>query len=261
LANKGSNEDRESSERAPSDVSLPFLNTLNLTKTNSQEQRKTVGIVGFNPASVQANKPNTRFFAAGNEFINPRLSEDNQSGASVDSANRKRRMITINPIEYLIVYDSLKEKRDSTEHDSEITKKNSIKMNARLKVLRPTSKESNGSNGNTSKQSIRSVQASDQVDNMSRNTSIQSLGQKLHGKINTFERRYQRPVECHSPLLIGQNTTVHQQAKQKQDIEKRLNKVMINPSENSGKVHLPKLGKPFDRASRDGGTKSEINQG
>lgn len=242
-------------------MSLPFLNTLNLTKTNSHEQRNTVGTITINQPSVQSHKPNMRFFNVGNDTINPRLSEDNQSGASVDSGNRKRRMITLNPIEYDLVDRSLREKKDSIDQGKDNPKNTTIKLNARLKILRPSSRDSTGSNGNNSKQSIRSGQISEQMEPMSRNTSIQSLGQKINTKLGGYDKRYQRPSEIHSPLMVGQNITVHQQAKQKEDIQKRLGKAMQKGPSNSEAVHLPKLTKPFDRASRETDTRSEAYGG
>jgi hypothetical protein len=98
---KGSIDKRAGSQKRASDGSLPFLNTLSLTKTNSHEQRNTVGGVNTNPPSVQSHKTNLKFFGGIGDTINPRLSDDNQSGASVDSASRKRRMVTVNPIEYM----------------------------------------------------------------------------------------------------------------------------------------------------------------
>lgn len=96
---QGSMDRKPGSQSKASDSSLPFLNTLSLVKTNSHEQRNTVGGLEVKDPSVQSHKTNFKFFGGPGESINPRLSDDNQSGTSVDSASRKKRIVTLNPIE------------------------------------------------------------------------------------------------------------------------------------------------------------------
>lgn len=133
------------------------------------------------------------------------------------------------------------------EHDKDGKNKNPIKINARLKVLRPSSRDSTGSNQADSKTSVRSVHPSENMESLSRNNSIQSLGQKFQRRVDVGDRRNQRQIDVHSPLLVGHNVTVHQHAQQKQDIEKRLNQVMDKPSTPTSAVHLPRIGKPLDK--------------
>lgn len=147
----------------------------------------------------------------------------------------------------IIDLTSLKEKRDSLEQDKDSKDKNSLKLNARLKVLRPSSRDSNGSNHLDSKTSVKSMHPSENVEQLSRNNSIQSIGQKFQKRLVVGDRRVQRPGDVNSPLLIGQNVTVYQQAQQKQDIEKRLSQVMDKPTTPLSGLQLPRIGKPLDR--------------
>lgn len=73
---------------------------MNLNKQNSFHKKEarlpSINITTDSPGQAHP-KTDTRFF--GIDTPNPRLSDDNQSGASVDSATRKRKMLAFNPIE------------------------------------------------------------------------------------------------------------------------------------------------------------------
>jgi hypothetical protein len=144
------------------------------------------------------------------------------------------------------------------EQEKEHHEKNSLKINARLKVLRPGSRESNASGNTDSKNSVRSMHPSENVEQMSRNNSIHSLGNKFQKRAIVTDRRVQRPGDGHSPLLIGQNVTVMQQAQQKQDIEKRLSQVMEKPSTPNTGIQLPRIGKVVERTAGPSLTKLEV---
>jgi len=87
-------------EKTLDDRSLPYLSTMNLNRQNSFHKKEaklpSINVLTDSPGLAQP-KNDTRLFCL--ETPNPRHSDDNQSGASVDSATRKRKMLAFNPIE------------------------------------------------------------------------------------------------------------------------------------------------------------------
>ena len=72
---------------------MTIVSGLNLTGTNGSQVKKAYETLGSS-GRLERGRP-----AEAIGIINPRLSDDNQSGASGDSATRKRKMIAMNPIE------------------------------------------------------------------------------------------------------------------------------------------------------------------
>ena len=79
-------------------------------------------------------------------------------------------------------------------------------MNARIKVLRPGSRESNISINSVSKVSVRTNLVAEP--DLSRNTSIQSIGPNNPKMVFGQERRTIRFGDTAAGGFLGQNTTV-----------------------------------------------------
>ena len=109
----------------------------------------------------------------------------------------------------------------------------------RLKIVRPSSRESGNSLAGVSKQSIRSQQP-EGVEPLSRNTSIQSIGIS-NPKLALIDKRMMRPFETGTGVaFLGQHTTTAQQAQQKEEIVNKLVTTQRVPSGEPG-VHLPSI--------------------
>lgn len=127
-------------------------------------------------------------------------------------------------------------------------------MPGRLKLVRPSSRESANSFNGVSKQSIRSTHQ-EGIEPLSRNTSIQSIGPG-NPKMVPTDKRALRHFEPQGAgiAFLGQNTTSAQQAQQKEEIVNKLgNTKRMNSGE--GTIHLPSINaKPSDKSFNPNGT-------
>ena len=87
-------------EKTHDDRSLPFLSSTQLNRETPLPKRDpklpAINLVTDSPGLAPPKKGLQQVCL---EAPNPRHSDDNQSGASVDSATRKRRLLAFNPIE------------------------------------------------------------------------------------------------------------------------------------------------------------------